>query len=473
MKIKKHKIFLFIFDIIMINTTFYLAVWIKDNSGYFGPTKHVDINCFLENVIITSLIISITFLSIFILNNLYNYNVLLYPVRSFVITIKSLLIGNIIFITNLFILKYPFISERWIILLNFLFMVFIICLFRILLLSFLLKFAISKNIIGKRLIIIGAGTFGITMAKSMLNNRTSYYTPIGFFDDKVKNTNLAIPVLGSIQDINNHHNKFDEIIIAINNTSYEVIHSIIEKCKTIKKPLHIISDLYGIVPLKKGIEEFDIVHAFSVSNIDQGLFYKTVKRIFDIIAALIFILFFLPVWILIAIIIKVNSKGPIFYKQEVIGQNEGTFIWYKFRTMIHNADDSVHRQMIKDMASGIKKDGKKLQNDDRITSVGKVLRKFSIDEFPQLISILQGNMSLVGPRPMAEYELRLLQDWQKTRFKVIPGITGPWQVLGRNDVGFNDQLVLDRYYVENQSLLLDFEILLKTIPVVLLGRGGS
>jgi undecaprenyl-phosphate galactose phosphotransferase len=141
--------------------------------------------------------------------------------------------------------------------------------------------------------------------------------------------------------------------------------------------------------------------------------------------------------------------------------------------MIHNADDSVHRQMIKDMASGIKKDGKKLQNDDRITSVGKVLRKFSIDEFPQLISILQGNMSLVGPRPMAEYELRLLQDWQKTRFKVIPGITGPWQVLGRNDVGFNDQLVLDRYYVENQSLLLDFEILLKTIPVVLLGRGGS
>jgi undecaprenyl-phosphate galactose phosphotransferase len=232
------------------------------------------------------------------------------------------------------------------------------------------------------------------------------------------------------------------------------------------------SDLYGIVPLKKTVDEFDIFHAFSVSDIDQGLFFKIVKRIFDIIAALIFILFFLPVWILIAIIIKVNSKGPILYTQEVIGKNMTPFFWYKFRTMIHNADDGVHRQLIKDMATGVKTDGKKLHNDDRITSVGKVLRKFSLDEFPQLINVLRGEMSLVGPRPMAEYEVELLSLWQKSRFVVIPGITGPWQVYGRNEVGFNDQLVLDKYYVENQSLILDFEILLKTIPVVLFGKGG-
>ena len=472
MRIKKHKIFLFILDNFMIYTSFFLAVWIKNKSGYFGPESATDINCFLSNPFIIGLFLPIIFLSIFIFNNLYNYNVLLFPARSFVLAIKSLLIGNIIFVFFLFILKYSLLYERWIILLNFLFMVSIICLLRGLLLSFLLKFAISKNIIGKRLIVIGAGEFGIKIVQSMLENRNSYFTPIGFLDDDVVKTDLTISVLGKVQDINKHRNRFDEILIAINNVSFETMHSIIEKCKTVRKSLHIMSDLYGIVPLKKTVDEFDIFHAFSISEIGQGHIYGVCKRIIDITVALLLIILFLPVWTLLAIIIKVNSKGPVYYKQEVIGKNESPFIWYKFRTMIHNADDSAHRQLIKDMATGVKTDGKKLQNDDRITSVGKVLRKFSIDEFPQLINVLRGEMSLVGPRPMAEYEVELLSHWQKSRFEVIPGITGPWQVLGRNEVGFNDQLILDRYYVENQSLILDFEMLLKTIPVVLFGKGG-
>ena len=140
--------------------------------------------------------------------------------------------------------------------------------------------------------------------------------------------------------------------------------------------------------------------------------------------------------------------------------------------MIHNADDTIHKNLIKDMATGKKIDGKKISNDSRITSVGKIFRKYSIDEFPQLINVIKGEMTLVGPRPVSGYELALLDNWQKVRFTVIPGITGLWQVIGRNDVGFNEQFVLDKYYVENQSLFFDFEILLKTIPIVIFGRGG-
>nr|MBC8484633.1 exopolysaccharide biosynthesis polyprenyl glycosylphosphotransferase [Bacteroidota bacterium] len=445
MRIKKHKLFLFIFDFLVIYTSFILAVWLKNHSGFFGSTSTFDVVSVETNLFPIFLILPFIFLAVFVFNNLYNYNVILYPTRSFVIASKSLLIGNIILVIILFILKYPLLQERWIILLNFFFMLFIISLFRILFLYFFLKFAISKKIIGKKLVIIGAGEFGIKMAQSMLENQDSYYTPIGFLDDEVKQTDLPISVLGSIQDINKHDKRFNEILIAINNVSYDNIHSIIENCKSVGKPIHIMSDLYGIVPMKKGIEEFDIFHASSVSNIRHGLIYKVIKRIIDITVALFFIIFFLPVWILIAIIIKVNSKGPVFYKQEVIGKNERPFIWYKFRTMVHNSDDRVHKLLIKDMATGVKSDGKKLQNDDRITSVGKVLRKFSIDEFLQLINVLRGEMSLVGPRPIADYEFELLDHWQKSRFKVIPGITGPWQVLGRNEVGFNDQLVLDRY----------------------------
>lgn len=472
MRIKKHKIFLFILDLLTIYTSLILSVWLKNNSGFFGSTLTINIVSVVVNLFPISLILSLIFITVFAFNNLYNYNVIMYPSRSFVLAFKSLLISNIILVFILFILKFPLIEERWIILLNFLFMIFIIILFRVFFLRLLLKFSISKKIIGKRLVIIGAGRSGIEMAQSMLKNPYSYYTPIGFFDDEVNKTDLPIPLLGMIQDIKKHHKKYNEILIAINNISYDAMHSIIENCRLAGKPIHIMSDLYGIVPIKKGIEEFDIFHTFSVLDINPGFIYKVVKRIIDKTAALFLIIFFLPVWILIAIIIKINSNGPIFYMREVIGKNEIPFKWYKFRTMGDNADDRIHKQLIKDMATGVISDGKKLQNDDRITSVGKVLRKFSIDEFPQLINVLRGEMSLVGPRPMADYEVELLHHWQKTKFNVTPGITGPWQVLGRNEVGFNDQLILDKYYVENQSLILDFEMLLKTIPVVLFGKGG-
>jgi undecaprenyl-phosphate galactose phosphotransferase len=145
---------------------------------------------------------------------------------------------------------------------------------------------------------------------------------------------------------------------------------------------------------------------------------------------------------------------------------------YKFRTMYQGNNHEVHKELIQKIISGQQKEWKKDEKILRVTSIGKILRKFSIDELPQLINVLKGEMSLVGPRQSLEYEYELFQEWHKKRFRVKPGMTGLWQVLGRNEVSHDDMVILDLFYVENWSLYLDLKILLKTIKVVALAKGG-
>ncbi|GAH78710.1 unnamed protein product [marine sediment metagenome] len=146
---------------------------------------------------------------------------------------------------------------------------------------------------------------------------------------------------------------------------------------------------------------------------------------------------------------------------------------YKYRTMKTSRNPSVHQEFMYEMIKNKKKEGiLKITDDKRITKIGKYLRKFSIDEFPQLINILKGQMSLVGPRPCLPYEYSLYEDWHKKRFSVTPGLSGLWQAFGRSQVSYNDMVIMDLYYIENISFWLDLKIILKTIPAVLLGKGA-
>lgn len=210
------------------------------------------------------------------------------------------------------------------------------------------------------------------------------------------------------------------------------------------------------------------------SKIDtaNSFLYDSSKRVIDILFAIICIILFLPFWLLITILIKITSKGPIFYKTTVTGKNQQSFIMYKFRTMHYNCCVNKHKHLVEDMIKN-NKPTEKLKQDSRITPLGKFIRKYSIDEFPQLINVLNGDMSLVGPRPCLPYEYEIMSDWHKQRFAVKPGITGLWQVTGRNKIRFNEQIALDLLYIESRSLLLDLKIMLHTIPVVVLGVGGA
>lgn len=221
--------------------------------------------------------------------------------------------------------------------------------------------------------------------------------------------------------------------------------------------------------------------ATGLKVMDRIRFGLLVKRTIDIVVSLLVFVLGFPFFLAIALLIKVTSRGPIFFRQRRIGENGRSFVMYKFRTMRDGIDDSAHREFTQDFIKGISSFSTlddsgakiyKLTNDSRITGVGSFLRKVSLDELPQFINILRGEMAIVGPRPPLPYEYDCYEEWHKQRVKVKPGLTGLWQVQGRSSVPFEQMVRLDIHYIENWSLLMDLKIMLWTIPVMLAGTGG-
>ena len=190
-----------------------------------------------------------------------------------------------------------------------------------------------------------------------------------------------------------------------------------------------------------------------------------------LITVIISLLLFWPLFGLIALLIYIDSRGPILYRQMRIGEHGRLFSMLKFRSMYANSDPAIHRAHVQrlivenlspEQLNGHKNGSLKLAEDSRITRVGRIIRKTSLDELPQLINVFRGEMSLVGPRPPLVYELDVYREWHKKRLDVLPGVTGVWQVKGRNRVSFDEMVRMDLDYIEHQSLWLDFKILLQT-----------
>jgi exopolysaccharide biosynthesis polyprenyl glycosylphosphotransferase len=205
-------------------------------------------------------------------------------------------------------------------------------------------------------------------------------------------------------------------------------------------------------------------------NIAHKPVQQVVKRLFDIAASAFALWVLAPLILVTALMIKLTSRGPIFFKQERVGMHGRTFHMLKFRSMVANAEELKLKLMAQNEAAG---PVFKIQKDPRITAVGRFIRKFSIDELPQLINVLRGEMSVVGPRPPLPSEVAQYEPWQRRRLSVRPGLTCLWQVSGRNNVGFQDWMYLDMQYIDHWSLGQDFNLILKTVPVVLTGRGAS
>jgi exopolysaccharide biosynthesis polyprenyl glycosylphosphotransferase len=207
--------------------------------------------------------------------------------------------------------------------------------------------------------------------------------------------------------------------------------------------------------------------SFSRTPTNEALLF--IRRIMDIVIVSIFAIPALVIIGISSIAIRVTSSGPAFFKQERCGLNGRLFTMYKLRSMVNNAEQArFEMEALNEMDGPVFKSSR----DPRRTAVGKFLRKFSIDELPQLYNVLRGEMSLVGPRPPLPQEVARYESWQRRRLSMKPGITCLWQISGRNEVSFHDWMKLDLTYIDNWSLLLDLKILLKTVPIVLLGRGA-
>ncbi len=215
--------------------------------------------------------------------------------------------------------------------------------------------------------------------------------------------------------------------------------------------------------------------------------YYAMKRTLDVVGSTVLLVLLSPLLAIISLAIKLDSRGPVLFRQQRVGARRRAdgagwdtkpFRIYKFRSMFHEADESRHEEYIKGFVNGSVEASEdrtkyKLNGDDRITRVGKVIRRASIDELPQLLNVLRGEMSLVGPRPVPEYEVEEYLPWHMERLDALPGMTGLWQVYGRGRVTFEEMVRMDIDYVRSQSILLDLKLLLLTIPAVLRGSGAE
>ena len=233
------------------------------------------------------------------------------------------------------------------------------------------------------------------------------------------------------------------------------------------------------------ISDGTIAIAHSFSNGYEDFFkesFELYKRLFDIMASVFGLLLFAPLMTTIAIVVKLTSEGAVLFKQKRLGRHGLPFTFYKFRTMKSNSDDNIHREYVKNLIKGkndsvnLGTDDKpfyKIKKDSRITKIGALLRKTSMDELPQLFNVLSGKMSLVGPRPPISYEVESYKSWHLRRIlEVKPGITGMWQVNGRSKTTFEEMVRLDIQYIKNRSALLDIKLALKTIPAIFWDDGA-
>ncbi|HKI79117.1 MAG TPA: sugar transferase [Ignavibacteriaceae bacterium] len=416
------------------------------------------------------------------INNLYEINIILTRSAHAMAVIKSLFYFlPLIILLNVMFLHLNFLSLALLVLSFILAFIAVFYVFRV---EMLRRFylMLKKTGFKKNVLIVGDGSSGKILATKLAFENTFGIKIIGFIDDN-KNLGEEIikgkKVLGNVSELNKVVKDYqvDEIIIADDTSEYEQLLNLLDVCKKTKARVKFTSNLFKIIPEKIFTEKYADIPVVNVSpSADRSLMIKT-KYIFDRVVSFIGLIIISPGLILIAILVKLSSRGPVLYKQVRIGKDGKPFMFFKFRTMksIENDNDAERKEMMINFMKGIESNGdnNKVINSDRVTGIGKILRKSSLDELPQLFNVLKGDMSLVGPRPCLPYEYEYLDCWQKRRFRVLPGCTGMWQVAGRSKVTFNDSIVMDLYYINNLSPWLDLQLLIKTIPVMLFGRGGD
>jgi len=262
----------------------------------------------------------------------------------------------------------------------------------------------------------------------------------------------------------------DELILLAERDSLDEFTQIFLMCEELGVTARVILNFFPHSIARMELHQFEGFPLLSFSTTPTNEALLLIRRVLDVALAVLLLVVTVPISLITALFIKLTSSGSVLFKQERCGLNGRLFVMYKFRSMVDNAEQRrVELDALNEMDGPVFK----LSRDPRITLIGKIIRRFSIDELPQLYNVLRGDMSLVGPRPPLPQEVARYERWQRRRLSMKPGITCLWQISGRNQVSFDDWMKLDLTYIDNWSLLLDLKILLKTVPVVLLGRGAK
>ena len=344
-------------------------------------------------------------------------------------------------------------------------------------LHFLLKWARLKGYNTRQMVIIGTGERAKSFARKVCQNPDMGYHIAGFVDDQWEGLEKfhisGWKLLGNIGEFQEilRHQVIDEVVMSLPVKSYyEKISIIINLCEEQGIIIRFLSDLFDLKIAKSYIDHLDDIHFLTLHSAPIEQWPLLVKKSFDVALSFVLLMLLSPLLLLVVILIKLDSKGPVFFTQERMGLNKRRFKLFKFRTMVDNAEKLREKLEEQNEVSG---PVFKIKNDPRITRIGKWLRRISMDELPQLINVLKGEMSLVGPRPPIPSEVERYECKDRRRLSMKPGITCLWQINGRSNIPFEKWMKLDKEYIDNWSLWLDLKILAKTIPAIIRGSGAA
>jgi exopolysaccharide biosynthesis polyprenyl glycosylphosphotransferase len=328
-------------------------------------------------------------------------------------------------------------------------------------------------------IIVGAGDVGQLTARKLLAHPEYGINLVGFVDNQPKERRddlRHLTLLGSPDRLPELIRLLDveRVIVAFSNDSHEDTLNLIRSIKDYDVQIDIVPRLFEVVGTKVGIHTVEGMPLVGLPPLRLSRSSRIIKRAMDVTISALGLIALSPLFVAVAILIKLDSRGPVFFRQVRMGERDRTFRIYKFRTMSADAEAQKHDLVHLNMHLKPGGDSRmfKIPDDPRITRIGAILRRSSIDELPQLINVFKGEMSLVGARPLILSEDQQVEDWARKRLDLRPGITGLWQVLGRSEIPFDEMTKLDYLYVTNWSLGEDFRLILRTLPALLRKRNA-
>jgi exopolysaccharide biosynthesis polyprenyl glycosylphosphotransferase len=464
-------LFLAISDVVLINLAFMISYWMRYEREFLRPILEANYVPFQAYVPVAALLTGLL-MAAYKLEGVYDQRRSAAWLDEVYAVFSGTLLG-IALLTVIYFYYRPLVYSRLMFGYAGVLIVILLSAARLVERSILTR--LYKRGIGvARVLVVGAGEVGRTVIRNLVAQPELGYQVVGFVDDdrqKQMDGLGRIRGLGSCDDLPRvlRQHSVDEAIITLPWQSHRRILTIINQCEQLGVRAKIVPDLFQLSLNRVSIDTINGVPLLGVKEATIQGWNLVVKRALDVVISAMALVLFSPVMLLIALLIKYDSPGPVLFRQERVGRGGRLFMLYKFRSMRQGADEEKRALLDRNQATGPLF---KLRDDPRLTRVGRWLRRLSLDELPQLCNVLRGEISLVGPRPPIPSEVEQYQDWHRRRLDVPPGMTGLWQVSGRSELTFDEMVMLDLFYAENWSLLLDFKILLRTIPTVILGTGA-
>ncbi|MHB8481833.1 MAG: sugar transferase [Nitrospiria bacterium] len=460
---------LYFLDLFIIVLSFYLSYLLRNNlfSNSFGKLNPIDNYSGLLFFILPVWSLLFHFFHVY---ESQRTNTLWHEIK---LILKSSLLGTFLLGFFVFAVKSHGTSRLFVLIFGV--VSFILLSFSRLLIRELARVVRKKGFNYRCVMIVGTGKRAREIAKHIEKNRHWGLNFIGFVSDipTARFTKImGHPVLGLVNDLPAiiDNNVIDEVVFAVSRKRLETLEESFLICEEAGINARVAVNFFPHMIAKVHMEDLHGIPLLTFSTVPFNEFLLFIKRTLDILVSGVIIFSLAPLFMIIALLIKISSPGPVFFKQFRVGRNGRHFTLYKFRSMVLDAEERKKElEGLNEMNGPVFK----IKNDPRVTSVGSWLRKTSLDEIPQFWNVFIGEMSLVGPRPPLPEEVTHYKRWQKRKLSMKPGITCLWQISGRNNnTNFDDWMKLDLKYIDNWSLKLDMQIFLKTIPIVLWGRGA-